>query len=144
MTTNLEQLVDDFELFDNWEDRYRYLIDMGQNLPAMDDALKTDQNIVRGCTSKVWMFSRIEKDEQGNNVLHFVADSDAQIVRGLIHILSIAFEGQKFEDIKSVDMDKWFEKLGLSQHLSPNRRNGFFAMVSKIQSYADNVNAASL
>lgn len=144
MTTDLSQLVEDFELFDNWEDRYRYLIDMGQNLPAMDDALKTEQNIVRGCTSKVWMFSRVEKDTQGNDVLRFVADSDAQIVRGLIHILIIAFEGKKIEDIKSVDMEQWFEKLGLSQHLSPNRRNGFFAMVSKIQSYADHVNSASV
>lgn len=133
--SDLAGLLEDFELFDNWEDRYRYVIDMGQSLPEMDAALKVESNIVRGCTSQVWMFLQIQENEQGQKTLDFVADSDAMIVRGLINILVIAFQGQTFAHINEVDMDEWFEKMGLSQHLSPSRRNGFFSMVEKIQNF---------
>ena len=127
----LEELIENFALFDDWEERYRYLIDLGRSLPHMDDALKVDANIVKGCTSQVWMQADISDD-----VLHFVADSDAHIVRGLIAFLVAAYEGQPLSKIKDVDVDAAFKEVGLDQHLSPNRRNGFFSMVEKIKGFA--------
>lgn len=130
---DLNQLAESFALFDNWEDRYRYLIDLGQRLDPMDVALKTDDRLVKGCTSRVWMHSEIREDGQGKTVFHFTADSDAQIVRGLIYILVIAYQDKPVEGIPAIDIQGAFEKLGLGRHLSPNRRNGFFAMVEHIR-----------
>ncbi len=125
---NITELVEDFALFDDWEERYRYLIDLGRKLPPMDEALKTDENMVRGCTSRVWMVGRVEEGK-----LFFVADSDAHIVRGLIALLSMAYNGKTLEEIRNIDIDAAFKEIGLDQHLSPNRRNGFFAMVERIK-----------
>ncbi len=127
----LDELVDNFALFDDWEERYRYLIDLGRTLPAMDDALKTEDNLVKGCTSRVWMQADLKDD-----TLHFVADSDAHIVRGLIAILDRAYQGQPLSNIDKIDIKESFAKIGLDQNLSPNRRNGFFSMVERIQSFA--------
>ncbi len=124
----LNELVEDFALFDDWEDRYRYLIDLGRNLPVMEDALKTEQTLVRGCTSRVWMYATIE-----DGVFHFVADSDAHIVRGLIALLMRVYEGRAVSEIASIDIDAAFKEIGLDQHLSPNRRSGFFAMVERVR-----------
>ncbi len=129
---NLDELVDSFSLFDDWEDRYRYLIDLGASLPPMAESLKTEGNIVKGCTSRVWL--TVEKNADGT--FHFIADSDAQIVRGLAYLLLCAYQDKTAEDIASYDIDTAFERLGLHQHLSPNRRNGFFAMVEKVKSVA--------
>ncbi len=129
---NLDDMVDSFFLFDSWEDRYRYLIDLGDRLEPMDESLKTEENFVRGCTSQVWMVATV-KDGQ----YHFIADSDAKIVKGLIYLLIIAYQDKNAEAIKAVDIEAAFEKLGLNQHLSPNRRNGFFAMVGRIQLLAE-------
>lgn len=127
----LEDLVENFALFDDWEERYRYLIDLGRKLPKMDDALKTEDNIVRGCTSQVWM-----KADLSNDTLSFVADSDAHIVRGLIGILMTAYQDRPLAEIKTIDIDGAMEKIGLDQNLSPNRRNGFFSMVERIKGYS--------
>jgi len=127
----LDELVDNFALFDDWEERYRYLIDLGRTLPSMDETLKTEENLVKGCTSRVWM----QADLSGNE-LKFVADSDAHIVRGLIAILDRAYQGQALSNIQNIDIDGAFAKIGLDQNLSPNRRNGFFSMVERIQSFA--------
>lgn len=127
----LEDLAEGFALFDNWEDRYRYLIDLGQRLPPMDSALKTDENLVRGCTSRVWLVAR----EQGGK-LHFTADSDAAIVKGLIFLLFVAYQDKSAGEIAAVNIENIFRQIGLDQHLSPNRRNGFTAMVEKIRSFA--------
>ena len=127
----LDELVDNFALFDDWEERYRYLIDLGRTLPSMDESLKTEENLVKGCTSRVWM----QADLSGNE-LKFVADSDAHIVRGLIAILDRAYQGQALSNIQNIDIDEAFAKIGLDQNLSPNRRNGFFSMVERIQSFA--------
>lgn len=124
----LQTLIDDFALFDDWEDRYRYLIDMGRKLPAMDDGLKTETNLVKGCTSRVWMDAQIN-----DNILTFTADSDAHIVRGLIAILHQVYNGQSLNEISAIDIEDGFTQMGLDQNLSPNRRNGFFAMVEKIE-----------
>ncbi len=128
---SLEELKENFELFDNWEDRYRYLIDLGRKLPAMDESLKTDSSEVRGCVSKVWMVAGIEKGR-----FSLVADSDAHIVRGLIAVLMIAFNGRKIEEVRDLDIAETFRSLGLEQHLSPNRRSGFYSMVEAIRSAA--------
>lgn len=127
----LAELVENFALFEDWEERYRYLIDLGRTLPAMDESLKTDENFVRGCTSRVWMH-----DDIRDGKLHFVADSDAHIVRGLIAILDRAYQGQDLHEIGKIDIEGAFASIGLDQNLSPNRRNGFFAMVEKIRSFA--------
>lgn len=126
---NIEELVENFALFDDWEERYKYLIDLGKGLEPMDEALKTDQTLVKGCTSRVWLYA-----EERGDAYHFTADSDAHIVRGLIAILLSAFQDKTAADIQAIDIDKAFEEIGLNQHLSPNRRNGFFAMVERIRS----------
>ena len=125
----LEELVENFALFEDWEERYRYLIDLGRTLPAMEEGLKTDENLVQGCTSRVWMVHTIEDGK-----FNFTADSDAHIVRGLIAILDRAYHGQDVSDIGKIDIEGAFQKIGLDQNLSPNRRSGFFAMVEKIKS----------
>lgn len=130
---NIDELVEDFALFDDWEDRYRYLIDLGRTLPHMDEALKVDVHLVKGCTSRVWLFPQIEGD-----VFHFIADSDAHIVRGLIALLVGAYDGKKLSEISDIDIEADFKRIGLDQHLSPNRRNGFFSMVERIQAIAEN------
>lgn len=125
---SLEELSDNFSLFDDWEDRYRYLIDLGRDLPHLGEAYKTDEYLVRGCTSRVWLVPHIEGDR-----LTFEADSDAHIVRGLIALLMVAFHGKTLEQIRQTDIEKTFREIGLDQHLSPNRRNGFYAMVERIK-----------
>ncbi len=125
---SLDEVVENFSLFDDWEDRYRYLIDLGRTLPHMDDTHKVDQNLVRGCTSRVWLVSEI-KDHK----FYFEADSDAHIVRGLVAILMAAYNAKTLDEIKNSDVEKAFQTIGLDQHLSANRRSGFFAMVEKIK-----------
>ncbi|MCB1531470.1 MAG: SufE family protein [Alphaproteobacteria bacterium] len=121
-------MVENFALFDDWEQRYRYLIDLGRTLPAMDEALKSDANLVRGCTSRVWMSAQVKDGH-----FYFIADSDAHIVRGLIALLVSAYQGKALDEISGVDIEAAFSQIGLDQHLSPNRRNGFFSMVEKIK-----------
>ena len=130
---NLKELADSFNLFDTWEDRYRYLIDMGERMEPMDSALKSDDLLVRGCTSRVWLIAESRKDEQGRTIYHFTADSDSQIIKGLIYILMIAYQDKTAEEIAAVNIEEAFEEFGLSRQLSPNRRNGFFAMVQRIK-----------
>ncbi len=127
----LEQLAESFALFDNWEDKYRYLIDLGQRLAPLREQDRLDDNLVKGCTSRAWLVARREGGR-----LYFSADSDAQIVKGLIYLLMVAYDGGTPDEITTLDIHKAFEKLGLHQHLSPNRRNGFFAMVETIKSFA--------
>lgn len=127
----LEELIDSFALFTDWEERYRYLIDLGARLTPMDSALKIEEHLVRGCTSKVWLVASIQ-----NGLFHFIADSDAQIVRGLVYLLQVAYQNKPVEYVRTYDVEAAFERLGLHQHLSPNRRNGFFAMVERIHKLA--------
>lgn len=128
---NIETLVDNFALFDDWEDRYRYLIDLAAQLPPMDDALKTEGAKVRGCMSQVWMVLGWDADGK----LSMQVDSDAQIVKGLAAVLHIMFHGRSRDEILAMDVEKTFTKLGLDQHLSPNRRNGFFSMVENVRAF---------
>ncbi|MBI2234141.1 MAG: SufE family protein [Micavibrio aeruginosavorus] len=128
---SLDDLAESFALFSDWEDRYRYLIDLGKRLPEMDNALKTEENMVRGCTSKVWLVAAWDGEK-----LKFQADSDAQIIRGLIYVLDLAYQGKTRQEIATLNIDRAFRDLGLDRHLSPNRRNGFFAMVERIRGFA--------
>lgn len=127
MSETLEELVENFSLFDDWEERYRYLIDIGRALPHLEDAERTDETLVRGCTSQVWMMADVQDD-----IFYLKADSDAHIVRGLVAILTAAYNGKAVEEAKSVDIDSAFKDIGLDQHLSANRRSGFTAMVERI------------
>jgi len=127
VTTN--ELIENFSLFDDWEDRYRYIIELGDQLPDMPEIYKSDENKVQGCMSQVWM--HLQKDDQGR--FDFLADSDAMIVKGLIAILKIIYAHKNQADIQDININGIFTELGLDQHLSPNRRNGFYAMVERIK-----------
>lgn len=128
----LDQLYDDFEFLDDWEERYRHLIDLGRAMPGLRDDEKTPETKVEGCMSQVWMVA----DHLPDGRIVIRADSDAHIVRGLISVLLLAYSGKTPTEIAAVDIDDVFARLGLAQHLSPNRRNGFFAMVGRIKSFA--------
>lgn len=126
---SIDEILSNFSFLEDWEDKYRYLIELGEGLDALPSDYRTDENKVDGCMSQVWLYS--QKDEQGYYT--FFADSDALIVKGLIAIILSAYWGKNVEQIKQVPIEQIFEQLGLATHLSPTRRNGFFAVVSKIQ-----------
>lgn len=132
LPTSREQLLEDFELFDTWEDRYAYLVDLGKRLPGLPEAEKTDAHKVRGCTSQVW-FVRRPADA---GVLRWDGDSDAIIVRGLVALLQVLTNGRTAAEIEAADIDGLFQRLGLERHLSMNRRNGFVSMVTKLREWA--------
>lgn len=123
-----EELIENFSYLADWEDKYRYLIELGEQLPLMPDDEKTPSNKVEGCMSQVW----ISHTEQSGKYL-FRMDSDAHIVRGLEAVLWILVNGKSADEIKAIDIEGIFNELGLSEHLSPTRRNGFIGMVTKIK-----------
>jgi cysteine desulfuration protein SufE len=129
------EILETFELFDNWEDRYQVLIDLGRKLPPMDNAEKTDYAKVPGCQSNVWLVAHTKRTNSGK-VVEFSADSDAAITKGLVSILWHLFSGQPPEKIIDFDIDEYLEKLGLISHLSMNRRNGLAGMVIRIKGLA--------
>lgn len=131
---SFDELADNFDLFDDWEDRYRYIIDLGKKLPEFPEALKTDTYKVRGCMSQVWIIPGYVKGDSDR--FAFAADSDAHIVKGLIHVLASLYTGKSMVDIAAIDAESAFAKLGLDQHLSPSRRNGLVAMVDRIRKSA--------
>lgn len=127
-----DDLVQGLSLLDGWEERYAYLIELGRQLPPMPDVLKTDTALVKGCTSQVWLVPQAAPD----TILRFWADSDAHIVKGLIAVLFIVFNDEPKSKISEFDIEQYFLQLGLADHLSPNRRNGFFAMVERLKAMA--------
>lgn len=129
---NAQEIADNLAIFDNWQDRYRYIIDLGKALPVLPSSLKTREYLVPGCQSQVWLYS--ETSTAGR--MHFAADSDALIVRGLIAILLSALNNKTRADVIACDMDDWLSQLGLLQHLTQARGNGLTAMVHKIKSIA--------
>ena len=130
-----EEMVEAFELFDSWEDRYRFLIDMGRKMEPLFDLEKTDRNRVTGCQSNVWLVSDVEQKD-GEKTLRFRADSDSTIVRGLIALLHTIYDGQTPREILEFDIDALMQRLGLDQHLSMGRRNGMAGMVARIKTLA--------
>ena len=129
----VEELIEGFEFLESWDDRFRYIIDLGRKLPPMDSAMKNDETKVDGCTSQVWMVASAEGSPPR---LTFLADSDAHIVRGLIAILLTLYEGRPAREILDLDAASTIARLDLAQHLSPNRANGLFAMIGRIRAFA--------
>ena len=127
-----DEILEDIEFFDDWEERYKYIIDLGKDLPAMDSALQTPQRLVKGCQSNVWL----DVDINENKELLFAVDSDAIIVKGLLALVMAAFYGKTAADVLAFDIDSYFTELDLERHLSPTRGNGLKAIVAKIQSIA--------
>jgi cysteine desulfuration protein SufE len=126
-----DDIIEALSFFDSWEDRYKYIIDLGKELPPMDPADKTEAHLVRGCQSQVWL---VPKQEDG--LLYFEADSDAFIVKGLLGVVLAAYNAKTPAQISAFDITAYFDKLNLLNHLSSTRSNGLQAMVKKIQSIA--------
>ncbi len=125
-----EEIIDEFSMFDDWMQRYEYIIDLGKNLPLIQEEFKTEDNIIKGCQSKVWL-----KGEQNDDKIVFTADSDAILTKGIIAILIRVFSNQKASDILNADMD-FIDEIGLKEHLSPTRANGLVSMIKNIKMYA--------
>nr|WP_324259170.1 SufE family protein [Cellvibrio fontiphilus] len=130
-----DDIIDTLGFFDSWEERYKYIIDLGKELPPMDASLRNEQYLVRGCQSQVWLV-----DEQRDGKLFFQADSDAFIVKGLLGVVLAAFNSKTPGEILAFDIDAYFAQLDLLQHLSSTRGNGLKAMVKRIQDRALSVN----
>ena len=126
-----EDIVDTLGFFDSWEDRYKYIIDLGKELPLMPQSAHTEEHLVRGCQSQVWLTYELRDDR-----LFFQADSDAFIVKGLLAVVLAAYNGKNAAEILAVNIDDYFARLDLLQHLSSSRGNGLKAMVKKIQDAA--------
>jgi len=125
-----EELIDEFSMFDDWMQRYEYMIDLGKSLPLIDDDLKTDEKLIKGCQSKVWLNSEIK---DGNVI--FTADSDAIITKGIIAVLVRVFSNQNPQAILDANTD-FIDEIGLKEHLSPTRANGLVSMIKQMKMYA--------
>jgi cysteine desulfuration protein SufE len=125
-----EEIIDEFSMFDDWMQRYEYMIDLGKSLPLIEDEYKTDDNIIKGCQSRVWV-----KADYQNDTVVFKADSDAIITKGIVAILIRVFSGQKPEDIAKADT-QFIDEIGLKEHLSPTRANGLVSMIKQLKAYA--------
>jgi cysteine desulfuration protein SufE len=141
--TAIDEIVENFSLLDDWDDRYRYLIELGRQLPPLEQSAYTEVNKVQGCASQVWLETNVRPNGAAGPVLTFVGDSDAHIVRGLIAILLALFSGRTAKDILGTDAIAVFEKIGLREHLTPQRSNGFRSMVERIRSEARTALAAT-
>ena len=129
---SISEIIENFELLEEWDDRYRYLIELGRTLPPLPEAARSDANKVQGCASQVWLSTTVKPNGSTGPVLAFEGDSDAHIVRGLIAVLFALYSGKGAKDILSTDAVALFEKLGLREHLTPQRSNGFRSMVDRI------------
>jgi cysteine desulfuration protein SufE len=134
--TTLDEIIDNFSLLEEWDDRYRYVIELGRSLTPLSERDRSDANKVQGCASQVWLATTVRANGQGGPVLTFCGDSDAHIVRGLIAILFAMFSGKHAREILSLDAIALFERLGLREHLTPQRSNGFRSMVERIRADA--------
>ncbi|CCB66898.1 MULTISPECIES: SufE family protein [unclassified Hyphomicrobium] len=129
----IDAIRSDLALLDDWEDRYRYLIELGRTLPSFPEDQRTEDNKVQGCASQVWLVTNLRRDTSGEpSVLELQGDSDAHIVKGLVAVVFAIFEGKTPSDIIRIDAKSAFAELGLQQHLTPQRSNGFHSMVERI------------
>jgi cysteine desulfuration protein SufE len=135
-TPEIDDIIENFALLDDWDDRYRYVIELGRGLVPLEDADRNDSNKVPGCTSQVWLATTVQPGA-GAPVLDFIGDSDAHIVRGLVAILLAMVSGRSARDVLAADPIALFEKLGLREHLTPQRSNGFRSMVGRIKTDAE-------
>lgn len=125
-----EEIIDEFSMFDDWDERFQYVIDLGKSLPLIEEKYKTEDNIIKGCQSKVWLHA-----EENEGLIAFTADSDAIITKGIIAVLIRAFSNQKAKDILEADTS-FIDEIGLKEHLSPTRANGLVSMIKQIKLYA--------
>ena len=128
----IDELIENFEFLDSWEDKYRYIIDIGEKLPPLAAEYHTEEWKVQGCQSQVWLIPHLQ-----DNKISFQGYSDAMIVKGLIAVVLSIYNNKSPSEIKAVAVEDIFAKLGLSDHLSPSRRNGLLSMTEKIRHYAD-------
>jgi cysteine desulfuration protein SufE len=134
--TTIDEIIDNFALLEDWDDRYRYVIELGRTLAPISEAARTEANKVQGCASQVWLVTSVRPDGAAGPVLTFAADSDAHIVRGLIAILFALYSGKSARDILAIDALGLFDRLGLREHLTPQRSNGLRSMVERIRADA--------
>lgn len=130
---SLDEIIDNFSYLDEWEDHYRYVIELGRTLEPLDAAAHTDANKVLGCASQVWLETKVDRSGQGEPVLTFRADSDAHIVRGLVALILALYSGKTASKILDTDAQALFDQLGLSAHLTRQRTNGTRSMVERIK-----------
>jgi cysteine desulfuration protein SufE len=139
----IDDIRDNFALLDDWDDRYRYVIELGRTLDALPEAEHSPENKVRGCVSQVWLSKQLERNGSGEPVLKYLGDSDAHIVRGLIAILLTLYSGHTPRDILAADAISVFDEFGFREHLTPQRSNGLRAMVERIRTDAREALAAA-
>ena len=125
-----QELIEEFRMFDDWMERYEYMIDLGKSLPTIKESLKTDDRLIKGCQSKVWLHAELKED-----TVEFTADSDAIITKGIVAILIRVFSNQKPEDILAANT-RFIDEIGLKEHLSPTRANGLVSMIKQLKLYA--------
>jgi|TARA_B110000971_G_C19790704_1_gene399655 cysteine desulfuration protein SufE len=125
-----EEIIGEFSMFDDWMDRYQYIIDLGKSLPIIESKFKLDENLIKGCQSKVWLYSELE-----NNMIKYTADSDAILTKGIAALLIRVYSGQKPSDILTAET-RFIDEIGLKEHLSPTRANGLVSMIKQIKMYA--------
>lgn len=135
--TPIDEIVENFTLLDEWDDRYRYVIELGRNLPPLADSAHIDANKVQGCASQVWLVTHVKPDGASGPVLTFEGDSDAHIVRGLVAILFALYSGKSAREILATDAIALFDRIGLRENLTPQRSNGLRSMVERIQREAN-------
>ncbi len=134
--TPIDEIVENFALLDQWDDRYRYVIELGRMLPPLAESAHNETNKVRGCASQVWLLTHVKPDGAGGPILNFDGDSDAHIVRGLIAILLALYSGKRAQEILDIDALKLFDTIGLRENLTPQRSNGLRSMVERIRADA--------
>ena len=125
-----EEIIDEFSMFDDWMDRYQYIIDLGKSLPIIESKFKLNENLIKGCQSKVWLYSELE-----NDMIKYSADSDAILTKGIAALLIRVYSGQKPNDILTAET-RFIDEIGLKEHLSPTRANGLVSMIKQIKLYA--------
>ncbi|PWB92833.1 SufE family protein [Methylosinus sporium] len=134
--TTIDEIITQFDLLDDWDDRYRYVVELGRALESFPDELKTEQNRVHGCVSQVWLWTTLQDKDRTPPSLAIRGDSDAYIVRGLVAILLAYCLGKNAAELLQADPGELFERLGLGNHLTPQRSNGFRSMIARIRADA--------
>jgi cysteine desulfuration protein SufE len=141
--TTIDEIVENFTLLDEWDDRYRYVIELGRTLPPLPESAHTDTNKVQGCASQVWLLTQVKSDGAAGPILTFEGDSDAHIVRGLVAILFALYSGKRAREILATDAIALFDRIGLRENLTPQRSNGLRSMVERIRAEANAALAAA-
>lgn len=141
--TTIDEIVENFTLLDQWDDRYRYVIELGRTLAPLPDSAHVDANKVQGCASQVWLVTHVQPDGAAGPVLRFEGDSDAHIVRGLVAILFALYSGKRAREILATDALALFDRIGLRENLTPQRSNGLRSMVERIRAEATAALAAA-